>query len=65
MKTMTIVVGGEVFRWAGGSFVAVWASDRADEHVPDDMIKLPGSLNKSRTGREDIARLAATWSRSA
>ncbi len=55
---MTIIRGGYVFRWAGGSFVAAWATQRANELVPDDMVHLPGSLNRSRAERADIERLA-------
>lgn len=54
---MTIVKPGWVFKWAGGSFVPGWKADRADEHVPDDMIEVPESLNKSRATREDIESL--------
>jgi hypothetical protein len=61
MKTMTIMMGGHVFRWNGGTFVPVWTAGRADEHVPDDMIQLPLSLNRSKAGREDIQRLAADY----
>lgn len=61
MKTMTLVVGTHVFRWAGGAFVAVWRSERMDEHVPDDMIGLPDSLNRSRVTHEDIQCIARDY----
>lgn len=61
MKTMTIAEGGWVFRWSGGSFMPVWSADRVDEHVPDDMIELPESINKSRATREDMETLARRW----
>ncbi len=61
MKTISIILGSHIFRWAGGSFVAVWQADRADEHVPDDMIAVPEQLVKSRATREDIAALAQSY----
>jgi hypothetical protein len=61
MKTMTIIKNGWVFRWSGGSFMPVWRSERADEHVPDDMIELPESINKSKATREDIEAIARRY----
>lgn len=58
---MTIIEGDYLFRWAGGTFIAVWSAQRADEHVPDDMISLPDSLNRAKVGREDIERLALSY----
>lgn len=58
MKSMVVVVGDNICRWAGGTFIAVWKQDRADEHVPDDMIQLPESLVVSRATRDDIERIA-------
>jgi hypothetical protein len=60
---MTIVHDGYVYRWAAGSFIAAWRADRADEHVPDDMIELPQSLNRSRATRYDISRIVAAHPR--
>lgn len=61
MKTMSIVVGDHVARWAGGSFIALWKAERMDEHVPDDMIGLPESLNKTHATREDIERITTEY----
>lgn len=61
MKTMTIVRREQVFRWAGGSFITVHAAVRADEHVPDDMIEIPESLNKSKATRKDIESIVSRY----
>lgn len=58
MPTMTINLPGYSCRWAGGSFIAVWRMERVGEHVPDLMISLPDSLNRSRATRDDIERIA-------
>lgn len=54
MKTMTINHAGHVFRWRGGSFIAMWKQSTAHLHCPDDMIKLPASLNRSQATLQDI-----------
>lgn len=58
---MMMIRPGWVFRWSGGSFIAAWADRRADEHVPDDMIQLPDSINRSRATREDIESIIERW----
>ena len=63
MKTMTVIAGEYVFRWAGGPFIAVWKTDRENEPVPDDMIQLPDFMNRSKATRDDIAFLAEMWLR--
>lgn len=57
MRTMEIEVGGVVARWAGGTFVAVWRPERRNEHVPDAMVTVPQSVNRTRATAEDIARI--------
>lgn len=58
---MMIVCEGHVFRWRGGTFIAVWRSERADMQIPDDMIELPASLNRSKATRDDIERIARNY----
>lgn len=61
MKTMTVIHAGKVFRWRGGSFISVWDQARCDEHVPDDMIDLPDSVNRAHATRDDIERIAQRY----
>lgn len=61
MSTMTIFNDGYIFRWAGGSFISVWQQSRADERVPDDMIELPASLNRSKATRTDIECIVSEY----
>jgi hypothetical protein len=56
-----ISLEGWVFRWAGDSFIAAWKADRADEHVPDDMIQVPFSVNRSQATRQDIRQVVQRW----
>lgn len=58
---MTFAENGWMFRWSGGSFMPVWKTERVDEYVPDDMIELPESLNKSSATRDDLLALARRW----
>lgn len=53
-RTVTVSRPGWVFRWARGSFIAGWHSDRADQHVPDVMVAVPSSLKLSRATPRDI-----------
>ena len=57
MPTLTIEADGRVFRWAGGSFIAVWRAERSGEAVPDDMISLPESLNRSKATQDDFRQI--------
>lgn len=59
MKTITIHVDGQVCRWAGGAFIAIWRADRAEQPVPDAMIELPASLTRQHATRDDIIRVVA------
>ncbi len=61
MKTMSVVRDGCVFRWRGGSFIAAWAQTRADEQVPDSMIDVPESYNRSKMTRDDVEKVVADW----
>jgi hypothetical protein len=61
MKTMTYVERGFTFRWAGGTFVAVWPNENADEHVPYDMAPVPDWVTRKHASREVLATIARTW----
>lgn len=58
MRTTTIQLEGHIFRWRGGSFVAVWEEANRARLVPDYMLDLPASLNRSKATRADIERVA-------
>lgn len=47
MRTITLRKNGYTFRWRGGSFIAAWEDANAKSYVPDDMIPLPRSVNRS------------------
>jgi hypothetical protein len=57
MKTIKVEVNGHVGRWRGGTYVAVWREERADQHVPDLMLRVPDSLKRSRATSDDIRRV--------
>ncbi len=52
---------GWVFRHGGGAFIAAWKAERADQHVPDDMISLPPQLNRSRATVDDLEAVCDAW----
>lgn len=54
-------MGGRVFRWGGGSFIAVWNNCDGEGYVPDDMIQLPESLVQSRVTAEDLTVLVEKY----
>lgn len=66
MKSKSILVPTDhfVFRYGGGSFIAVWRVSRANEHVPDDMIPVPESLKKSHIVIRDIENVAKEYTAS-
>ena len=56
---MIIVNGKRVYRWqAGANFIAAWDADRANEHVPNDMLELPGWVNVSQLDIDAVRLLA-------
>lgn len=64
IKSMTMVHEGRLFRYGGGSFIAVWNKAPivgASFPVPDDMIALPASLNKARATADDLKRLILAY----
>lgn len=61
MSKVTIRKGGKVFRWAGGTFMAVWDEEHHRDHVPDDVIQLPKSLNRSQAGHKEMHAIACEY----
>jgi hypothetical protein len=63
VKTLRVDRGGYVFRWRGGAFVAVWRQENIARLVPDDMISVPESINRSRAGMSELIRIAESYDR--
>lgn len=61
MKTISVQLGGWVFRWRGGSFVAVWRVDHVRELVPDDVFEVPASINRTHAGATELWHMAADY----
>lgn len=57
MRTITVRSNGYVGHWRGGQFVAVWREEKQDQHVPDAMISVPESLNRTHATHDDIERV--------
>jgi hypothetical protein len=57
MRRITIWLGNYRAVWAGGSFICVWFNRHAHDPVPDLMIELPASINRSKATRADIERV--------
>jgi len=58
---ITVNAGGKTFRYAKGSFIAVWDSARAQSQVPDDMIQVPSEIKKFHVNEATIRRIAAEY----
>lgn len=63
MQTMTTEIGGTVFRWTKGPFIAVWNPNRPPGQVPDDLIRVPESVDPDRATDDDLRRIAAEYRR--
>jgi hypothetical protein len=61
MRMLTISIAGHVFRWSGGSFITVQTVSRMYARVPDDMIPLPESINRSKATEEDIRSICQRY----